>query len=121
MNILSLTKARLILPVAAAISALCCGVPLSQAEENAKREAVATGQELGRVAEKKSASEEAEEKTELPALDSSRQGVRQATEWVARGVDSWFGDIPFEEGGKVTWMYESKAIIAYLDERFASA
>lgn len=26
-----------------------------------------------------------------------------------------------EEGGKVTWMYESKAIIAYLDERFASA
>ena len=26
-----------------------------------------------------------------------------------------------EEAGKVTWMYESKAIIAYLDERFASA
>jgi len=26
-----------------------------------------------------------------------------------------------EEAGKVTWMYESKAIIAYLDEQFASA
>ncbi|MFJ4433654.1 glutaredoxin family protein [Pseudomonas sp. NPDC089395] len=25
-----------------------------------------------------------------------------------------------EEAGKVTWMYESKAIIAYLDKRFAS-
>ena len=25
-----------------------------------------------------------------------------------------------EEAGKVTWMYESKAIIAYLDERFAA-
>jgi glutaredoxin len=26
-----------------------------------------------------------------------------------------------EEGGKVTWMYESKVIIAYLDERFAAS
>ncbi|MBK4991463.1 glutaredoxin [Pseudomonas sp. S60] len=25
-----------------------------------------------------------------------------------------------EQDGKVTWMYESKAIIAYLDERFAA-
>jgi glutathione S-transferase len=25
-----------------------------------------------------------------------------------------------EEEGKVSWMYESKAIIAYLDKRFAS-
>jgi glutathione S-transferase len=26
-----------------------------------------------------------------------------------------------EENGQSTWLYESKAIIAYLDERFASA
>lgn len=38
--------------------------------------------------------------TEL--LDSTRRSVRSTTEWLARGVDSWFGDRPFEEGGKVT-------------------
>lgn len=26
-----------------------------------------------------------------------------------------------EEDGKTTWMYESKAIIAYLDQRFSAA
>ena len=26
-----------------------------------------------------------------------------------------------EEAGKVTWMYESKAIIEYLDKRFSAA
>jgi hypothetical protein len=37
-----------------------------------------------------------------PVLASARQGVRSTTEWLARGVDSWFGDKPFSEGGKVT-------------------
>lgn len=36
------------------------------------------------------------------ALESARESVRSATEWLARGVDSWFGDRPFEQGGRVT-------------------
>lgn len=35
-------------------------------------------------------------------LENSREQVRAATEWVARGIDGWFGDKPFEEGGKVS-------------------
>ena len=34
-------------------------------------------------------------------LESTRRSVRSSTEWLARGVDSWFGDKPFEEGGEV--------------------
>ena len=35
-------------------------------------------------------------------LESARQSVRSTSEWLARGVDGWFGDKPFSEGGKVT-------------------
>lgn len=35
-------------------------------------------------------------------LEAARESVRAATEWLARGVDSWFGDKPFEEGGRVS-------------------
>ena len=35
-------------------------------------------------------------------LDTSRASVRAATEWLASGINSWFGDRPFEDGGKVT-------------------
>ena len=35
-------------------------------------------------------------------LAQSRDGVRRGTEWLARGVDGWFGDRPFEEGGRVS-------------------
>lgn len=34
-------------------------------------------------------------------LDKTRRYVYEATEWAARTVDSWFGDRPFEEGGRV--------------------
>lgn len=34
-------------------------------------------------------------------LTTSRAGVRGTTEWVARHVDSWFGDKPFSDGGGV--------------------
>jgi len=40
------------------------------------------------------------ESASLP--ETTRQSVRSATEWVARVVDGWFGDKPFEEGGKVS-------------------
>jgi hypothetical protein len=35
-------------------------------------------------------------------LVTTRRSLRSTTEWMARGVDSWFGDTPFEQGGKVT-------------------
>ena len=35
-------------------------------------------------------------------MESARRSVRSTAEWLARGVDSWFGDKPFEQGGKVT-------------------
>jgi hypothetical protein len=34
-------------------------------------------------------------------LEVTRFRVRSTTEWLARGVDSWFGDQPFEQGGAV--------------------
>ena len=38
----------------------------------------------------------------LGVLESTRRAVRAATVWLARGVDSWFGDQPFDEGGEVS-------------------
>jgi hypothetical protein len=35
-------------------------------------------------------------------LEATRSSVRSSAEWLARGVDSWFGSRPFEDGGKVT-------------------
>ena len=35
-------------------------------------------------------------------LESARQSVRSTSEWLARGVDGWFGDKPFTDGGKVS-------------------
>ncbi len=37
-----------------------------------------------------------------PVLEATRRSVRSTAEWLARGVDSWFGSKPFEQGGKVT-------------------
>lgn len=34
-------------------------------------------------------------------LIATRSSVRSSAEWLARGVDSWFGDRPFTEGGGV--------------------
>ena len=35
-------------------------------------------------------------------VESARRSVRSTAEWLARGVDSWFGDKPFSEGGNVS-------------------
>jgi hypothetical protein len=35
------------------------------------------------------------------ALESTRQSVRSTTEWLARGVDSWFGSKPSKDGSRV--------------------
>lgn len=42
------------------------------------------------------------EKRIAPIAETARRSVRSSTEWLARGVDSWFGDKPFSEGGKVS-------------------
>ena len=34
-------------------------------------------------------------------LETTRRSVRVTAEWLASGVDSWFGDKPFAEGGEV--------------------
>ncbi len=34
--------------------------------------------------------------------ENARSTVRSIAVWLARGVDSWFGDRPFEQGGKVS-------------------
>ncbi len=35
-------------------------------------------------------------------IEATRRMARDFAEWLARGVDSWFGDKPFEDGGQVT-------------------
>lgn len=37
-----------------------------------------------------------------PLPEAARRSARSTAEWLARGVDSWFGDRPFSEGGKVS-------------------
>ncbi len=38
---------------------------------------------------------------EQPAIENTRATARTTAEWLARQVDSWFGDRPFEDGGSV--------------------
>ena len=38
----------------------------------------------------------------VPAIENARVTVRNAAEWIASGVDSWFGDKPFSDGGEVS-------------------
>jgi hypothetical protein len=50
------------------------------------------------------------------ALETARTSVRSTAVWLARGVDSWFGDRPFEEGGKVSDGRLSIALLHRQDE-----
>lgn len=50
----------------------------------------------------KPATDTAAVQPEQPLAESARSSARSFAEWVARGVDSWFGDRPFEDGGSVT-------------------
>lgn len=45
-------------------------------------------------------------------LEQARESVRATVEWLARGIDSWFGDRPFREGGKVTDGVVSASMLA---------
>ncbi len=50
-------------------------------------------------------------------FDSAREGVRSTAIWLASGVDSWFGDRPFTEGGKVSDGRLSLNVLAQQGER----
>lgn len=49
-------------------------------------------------------------------LESTRASVRSTAEWLARGVDSWFGDKPFEDGGEVKDGRLSLSVLERQDE-----
>ena len=52
------------------------------------------------------------------AIESARSSVRSTAEWLARGVDSWFGDKPFTDGGSVTAGRISLGVLKRQDEGF---
>ena len=48
-------------------------------------------------------------------LEATRSAVRLGTEWLARGVDNWFGDKPFDQGGSVSEGRLSVGLLRRLD------
>ncbi|MBA4108908.1 MAG: hypothetical protein C0487_04865 [Leptothrix sp. (in: Bacteria)] len=48
--------------------------------------------------------------------ESTRSTVRSTVEWLASGVDSWFGDKPFSEGGEVTQGQLSLSLLKRQDQ-----
>jgi len=42
-----------------------------------------------------------EEREEIAALAATRRGLYDSAYWLVKNVDGWFGDKPFEEGGRV--------------------
>lgn len=50
-------------------------------------------------------------------VDATRGMARALAEWLARGVDSWFGDKPFEDGGRVTDGRLSLAVFKRQDDQ----
>lgn len=43
-------------------------------------------------------------------LERARSGLRAGTEWLASGIDGWFGDRPFSDGGKVSGRVRLKTL-----------
>lgn len=60
----------------------------------------ATAAPTDRAADATPPSEEGSETDQ--AIASARRTVRATAEWLASGVDSWFGDKPFSAGGRVS-------------------
>ena len=63
--------------------------------------AAATDASTAPPADAAPAADTASESTEQ-LLQTTRSTARSTAEWIARSVDSWFGDRPFEQGGKVS-------------------
>lgn len=86
--------------LSAVLGALAAGTACAQTDDAAASPAIA-----------------AEEK---PLLETTRRTVRSTTEWLARGVDSWFGDKPFEDGGQVSQGRLSVGVLKRFGERTES-
>ena len=54
---------------------------------------------------------------ERPLIETTRRSARATAEWLARRVDSWFGDQPFEDGGSVTDGKLSISVFKRADQR----
>lgn len=54
--------------------------------------------------------------SESDVLNTTRQSARFTAEWLARGVDSWFGDKPFSDGGEVSDGRMSLGVLKRPDE-----
>ncbi len=70
--------------------------PTAEAPPSATTTAKSTTADHTGSVDRPASSAEADE-----AIESTRRTVRSTAEWLARGVDRWFGDKPFEEGGSV--------------------
>ena len=49
-------------------------------------------------------------------IEVTRRKVRASTEWLARGVDGWFGSRPWEDGGSVSDGYLSVGLLKRQDQ-----
>ena len=63
---------------------------------------LAAGTALAQSADSPAAPAPAAGETVIRMLETTRDEARRGTEWLARRIDSWFGDRPFEDGGKVS-------------------
>ncbi len=90
--------------VAAMLSGLACTGAMAQTAES-EAEATAAAAAANRAAEKASAGAKPDPGVapadRIEMIESARETVRETTWSLARGLDSWFGDRPFEDGGKV--------------------
>lgn len=57
------------------------------------------------------------EDTDVQTIEVARSTVRSTTEWLASGLDSWFGDKPFSQGGKVRDGRISLSVLKRQDEK----
>lgn len=58
------------------------------------------------------------ESATVELMETTRDSARATAEWLARGVDSWFGDKPFREGGQVTDGRLSLSLYKRQDDKF---
>ena len=84
-------------------AALCSGVALAQPTASALQRTVlppADPKAMPNADEPTATAATAATPEEV--LAAARRSAQASAEWLARGVDSWFGNKPFEQGGAVT-------------------
>ncbi len=87
---------KLIAPLLLMVLGACASAPL-MAVEDGTVPAPASAEDAGAPSDTGSVTSET-----VQSLESTRDSVRSLTLWLATGVNSWFGDRPFNDGGKVS-------------------